>query len=151
MPASVTYGNNSEPILNQDHRLHIESASTSQRVVKSDFASCHVGGMLLLKLIGFIEDQRAEIHEISDRHIVMQLGRPWYSRWWHGGERRRPVRVRLDFADAGDGLPTWQKASARRSIVSVDIRPMALSYGSRDFHRRAQGVLRNLRLHFLAD
>lgn len=151
MPANVTCRENSEPILNT-HLLD-ENATNSlrRRVVKSQFLTCKVGGMLLLKLLGFIEEQRAEIEEVSDHHIVMQLGRPWYARWWHGDERRRPVRVRLDFAEPGEDLPTWKMATARRSVVDVDIRPASMSISNRDFHRRAQGILRNLRLHFVAD
>ncbi len=151
MPASVASRRNCEPVLNAEHRLDEPMSAPRRRVVKSDFVTCKEGGMLLLKMIGFIEEQRAEVREVSDHHIVLQIGRPWYSRWWRGGERRRPVRVRLDFADPGEDLPAWQNSTARRSVVNVDIRPMALSFGSRDFHRRAQGLLRNLRLHFVAD
>lgn len=124
---------------------------TDELVVTSQFAACKVGGMLLLKLVGFIEDERAEILEVSEGHIVLRLGQPWYLRWWHGIERRRPVSVRLDFADAGDDLPAWQRTTARRSLVKVGIRPMCRSFRSRDFHRRADSVLRSLRLHFVAD
>ncbi len=151
MPASVTCRLNSEPLSTADREFDKQETSPFQRKVNSEFVTCKVGGMLLLKMIGFIEDQRAEVLEVSDQHIVMQLGRPWFHRLWHGGERRRPVQVRLDFADPGDDLPTWKQATARRSVVSVEIRPMTLSFGTREFHRRAQGVLRNLRLHFVAD
>ena len=151
MPATVTYRENSEPILNTELLSEDADNSPRRRVVQSQFLTCKVGGMLMLKLIGFIEDQQAEIAEVSDHHIVMQLGRPWYSRIWHGDERRRPVRVRLDFADPGDDLPTWKMATARRSVVNVDIRPVSMTFPRRDFHRRAQGILRNLRLHFVAD
>ncbi len=151
MPASVTRRLNSEPLITAEREFEKQKVSPFRRTVKGEFVTCKVGGMLLLKMVGFIEDQRAEVLEVSDHHIVMQLGRPWYHRWWHGGERRRPVRVRLDFADPSVDLPTWKQARARRSVVNVDIRPMSLSFGTRDFHRRAQSVLRNLRLHFVAD
>ncbi|MGD9855765.1 MAG: hypothetical protein AB7U20_12540, partial [Planctomycetaceae bacterium] len=68
-----------------------------------------------------------------------------------GVEWGRPVSVRLDFAEPGIDLPRWQRASARRSMVNVEIRPMTGSFRSRDFRRRADSVLRSLRLHFVAD
>lgn len=115
------------------------------------FATCKIGGMLLLKLIGFIEDERAEIMEVSEEHIVLRLGQPWYLRWWHGEERRRPLAVRLDFSDPESELPNWRKANARRSLVTVNIRPMTKSFRPREFQQRAESVLHNLRLHFVAD
>ncbi|MGD9857908.1 MAG: hypothetical protein AB7U20_23435, partial [Planctomycetaceae bacterium] len=147
MPESVTSRRNGEsftpPIEFED-----DAADTmGGEGVSSRFATCKIGGMLLLKLVGFIEDERAEILEVSEDHIVLRLGQPWFARWWHGVERRRPVSVRLDFAEPGIDLPSWQRASARRSMVNVEIRPMTGSFRSRDFRRRADSVLRSLRLH----
>jgi len=127
-----------------------ERASTGQAIT-GQFSTCKLGGMLLLKLMGFIEDERAEILEMEEDHVVLRLGQPWYRRWWNGSERRRPVAVRLDFAEADERLPSWQEASARRSLVKVDIRPMTRTFRNRDFQRRADGVLGNLRMHFVAD
>jgi hypothetical protein len=106
--------------------------------------------MLLLKLIGFIQDQRAEILDVSEDQIVMRLGRPWYVRWWRGDERRRPICVRLNFADPRE-VAACQTTGARRSLVSVDIRPLTRTFHEADFHRRAEDILHNLKLHFVAD
>jgi len=151
MHQSVTRRRKGEPLTSAaDVDQGSKPASTPEGVT-SRFATCKIGGMLLLKLVGFIEDERAEILEVSDEHIVLRLGHPWYLRWWHGVERRRPVSVRLDFAEPSNDTPSWQKANARRSLVTVNIRPMTNTFRPRDFERRADAVLRNLRLHFVAD
>jgi hypothetical protein len=129
---------------------HFERVPARQHVT-GQFATCKAGGMLLVKLMGFIEDQRAEILDVSEEHIVMRLGRPWYVRWWQGGERRRPICVRLDFAEPGEAAASWQTAGARRSLVHVDIRPMTHSFREADFRRRADDILCSLKLHFVAD
>jgi hypothetical protein len=151
MPETVTSHRDCETTTSTPDVDHHAKQGPARQGITSQFATCKIGGMLLLKLVGFIEDERAEILEVSEDHIVLRLGQPWYLRWWHGEERRRPLSVRLDFAEPGDDTPNWRKANARRSLVNVDIRPLTRAYRSRDFQRRADGVLRNLRLHFVAD
>ncbi|MBX3436492.1 MAG: hypothetical protein KF861_03305 [Planctomycetaceae bacterium] len=151
MPESATCLPDIAPVTAHFELDQPTERAPSEQAVSSQFAACKIGGMLLLKLIGFIEDERAEILEISEEHVVLRLGRPWYSRWWNGDERRRPVSVRLDFAEPGNDLPTWQRATARRSLVKVNIRPMTTTFRNQDFQRRAQSVLRSLKLHFVAD
>jgi hypothetical protein len=107
--------------------------------------------MLLLKLIGFIEDERAEILDVSEAHITLRIGQPWFRRWWHGVERRRPLEVRLDFGEPGHDLQAWQQTRAARSAVDVRIRPLTWSFRQDDFQRRAEAITRSLRLHFVAD
>lgn len=149
MPESVTVrnGESRSCVQNRDPDADRVPARLG---VTGQIATCKAGGMLLLKLMGFIEDQRAEILDVSEEHIVMRLGRPWYVRWWDGGERRRPVRVRLDFADSCVDASA-QTSSARRSLVNVHIRPMTRSFREADFRRRADDILHKLRLHFVAD
>ncbi len=151
MPETVAISQTGEPSTSPTECNRDTEETTTQRGITSQFATCKIGGMLLLKLLGFIEDERAEILEAAEDHVLLRLGQPWYLRWWRGEERRRPVSVRLDFAEPGDDQPHWQAATARRSIVNVDIRPMTRSHRGRDFEQRADAVLRNLRLHFVAD
>ena len=151
MPETISSSRKGEPSAFTKESDHDAEGTPARQGITSQFATCKIGGMLLLKLIGFVEDERAEILEVAEDHVVLRLGQPWYLRWWTGEERRRPVSVRLDFAEPGDDLPQWQQATARRSIVKVDIRSMTTSHRGRDFQRRADAVLRNLRLHFVAD
>lgn len=123
----------------------------SKDCVKDQFVTCTLSNLLMYKLCGFIQDERAEILDVSENHVRLLLGRPWLSRVWNGGERRRPLEVRLDFSEPSGNLAKWQEAHAERAVVDVTIRPRCVSFRKRDFHRRAYSILRNLRLHFVAD
>ena len=123
----------------------------SDRIVTDRFVSCKVGGMLLLKIAGFIQDERAELINITEHDVTLRLGQPWYRRWWSGTERRRPIEVHLRFSAPGDDLATWQTASARRSVVEARIRPLSSTHRTEDFLRRADAIRNMLRLHFVAD
>jgi hypothetical protein len=114
------------------------------------FSSCRIGGMLLQKLLGFIEDERAEILSVSESHVTLRLGQPLLQRL-RGVDRRRPIEVRIQFADPGENLADWRRTGARRSAVTVILRPMSRGYSTRDFHRRADSILHQLRFHFVAD
>ncbi len=151
MSETMTISRSGEPSASPTESDRDAEGTATQQGITGQFATCKIGGMLLLKLLGFIEDERAEILEVAEDHVVLRLGQPWYRRWWNGSERRRPVSVRLDFAEPGDDQPRWKAATARRSMVNVDIRPMARSHRGRAFAQRADSVLRNLRLHFVAD
>ena len=107
--------------------------------------------MLFLKLAGFIQDERAEILNVTEHDVTLRLGQPWYRRWWSGTERRRPIEVHLQFAAPGADLATWQTANARRSVVEARIRPLSAAYRTSDFLRRAESIRKMLRVHFVAD
>jgi hypothetical protein len=120
------------------------------RCVTDRFSACKIGGMLMTKLLGFIEDERAEILNVSESQVTLRLGRPWLQRVGRK-DRRRPIEVCIQFAEPGEDLAEWQKTRARRSEVKVRLRPMSRLYPTRDFHRRADSILHTLRLHFVAD
>jgi hypothetical protein len=123
----------------------------SARCLRDRFLACRSGGMLLLKLSGFILEERARILEVSERHISLQLGQPWYRRWLRGGDRRRPIEVRIDFARTDESPDRWQVVNPRRSVVDVQLRPLACLYPTHDFRRRAESIRQLLRQHFVAD
>ena len=148
MPTVVTPSAHSQT----DIALVEQRYTADQRLIRDRFVACQVGGMLLLKLAGFIEDEQAEITSISEEQVTLRLGRPLWRRWFgQGRERRRPVEVQISFADPGEEMESWKRSSARRSAVDVMIRPLTSSFSSREFQRRADGILRMLRLHFVAD
>jgi hypothetical protein len=120
------------------------------RCVIDRFSACKIGGMLMTKLLGFIEDERAELLRVSETQVTLRLGRTWLQRM-SGGDRRRPIEVCIQFAEPGEDLAEWQKTRARRSEIKVCLRPMSRLYPTRDFHRRADSILHLLRLHFVAD
>lgn len=128
----------------------LERYAEQGRCVRDRFSSCCIGGMLLRKLLGFIEDEEAEVLDISESHVTLRMGRPWLQRL-RGVDRRCPIEVRIQFAEPGEDLGDWQKSQARRSEVQVRVRPLSQWYPTGDFHRRADSILQLLRLHFLAD
>lgn len=149
----------STPAASRQHQIHAPEShhpvakrvTDAGRTVTDRFVACKVGGMLFLKLAGFIQDERAEILSVSEYHITLRLGQPWYRRWWSGVERRRPIEVHVQFAEPGEDLATWQTASARRSVVETRIRPLSATFRTSDFQRRAEAIRKMLRLHFVAD
>ncbi len=124
---------------------------TNGRIVNDRFITCSLDNLLMYKLCGFIEDERAEILNVSEKEVRLLLGRHWLTRLMIGDERRRPLEVRLVFSEPGDDLPVWKSAHARRSVVDVTVRPLSATFGTKEFHRRAASVLQKLRLHFVAD
>jgi hypothetical protein len=128
----------------------LERYAAQGRCVTDRFRACRIGGMLMTKLLGFIEDERAEILSVCESQVTLRLGRPWLQRM-RGGDRRRPIEVCIQFAEPGEDLAEWQKTRARRSEINVSLRPMSRLYPTRDFHRRADSILHMLRLHFVAD
>lgn len=120
------------------------------RCVTDRFVACKLGGMLMIKLLGFIEDERAEILSVSESQVTLRLGRPWLRRL-NSADRRRPIDVRIQFAEPGDALSEFRTARARRSEINVSLRPGSYFYPTHDFHRRAYSILQTLRLYFVAD
>lgn len=149
MPVTVTSRRNHQRPSVSAERL--ERFAGAGRCVTDQFVACKIGGMLLLKLLGFMQDERAELLAVSDSEVTLTLGQPWYRRWGRGADRRRPVSVRIRFAEPGDDLAAWQQAAARRSVVAVELRALCASHRTADFHRRADAILQRLRLHFVAD
>lgn len=121
------------------------------RCVSDRFVACKAGGMLMNKLLGFIEDEGAQVVSISESQVTLRMGQPWYRRWSLGRDRRRPVEVKIQFAEPGEDLATWKQANARRSVVDVQLRPLTPTFRTHEFHRRADAILRTLRLYFVAD
>lgn len=148
MPATYVTPHGHQP--RDPSRERLARYAPQGRCVTDRFMACKIGGMLMTKLLGFIEDERAEILSISESQVTLRLGRPWPQRMSHG-DRRRPIEVQIQFAEPGEDLAEWQKAHARRSEVKVSLRPMSWLQPTRDFHRRADSILRMLRLHFVAD
>lgn len=150
MPVTVTTRWDHQPHATSEERL--TRYAQQGRCVSDQFVVCKIGGMLMLKLTGFIEDERAEVLSVSEDHVTLLLGRPWYRRiGCRSTERRRPVEVHIQFAEPGQKGVQWQAANARRSVVEIRLRPLTPTFTTRDFHRRADAILRMLRLHFVAD
>jgi len=149
MPTTVTKSSFHQQ--RQPSQQLLDQFAEQGRYVTDRFVACKTGGMLLTKLLGFIEDERAEVLGISESHVTLRLGRPWLKRLSERSERRRPIELTIRFAEPGEDLSKWKQANARRSVVDVLMRPLSRRYSTRDFHRRAEGILHNLRLHFVAD
>ncbi len=145
MASTVTLTRSGDPL--EERPL----ANASGRCIEDRFITCSLDNLMMFKLCGFIEDERAEIIDVSDKEVRLLLGRHWLTRLMNSRERRRPIEVRLMFSDPGDDLPVWKSAHAQRSVVDVSIRPLSLTIPTADFHRRAASVLNKLRLHFVAD
>jgi hypothetical protein len=135
----------------QPSQVLMDRFAEQGRCVTDQFVACKTGGMLLNKLLGFIDDERAEVLNISESQATLRLGRPLLGRLADWSERRRPVEVKISFAEPGEDLTQWKRANTRRSVVDVQLRPLTWRLSTKNFHRRAESIVHNLRQHFVAD
>ena len=49
-----------------------------------------------MKLLSFIEDQEAELLDITEDQLRLRVGRTWWERCWYGLRGHAPLEIRLD-------------------------------------------------------
>ena len=102
-----------------------------------------LGNTLLLKLCGFIADQKAHLMSVDERHVEMRIGPAF---WWQSWLTRTPrFRLRLDVEEAiaTSSLP-------RRSVASIGVTLDSLGKPTAQAESAAWGVLYRLRSYLMA-
>lgn len=113
--------------------------------------ACEIGGTLLVKLLGFVEDQQAELLDVTEDQLRLRVGRTWWERWWYGFGGHAPLEVRLDIQQACDESHQPQQATPpRHSRIDVAVRPLSRYWKPERFQTQAERVVHRLRWHLMA-
>lgn len=116
------------------------------------FASLNLGTTLTLKLLGFIEAKHAEILDVEEGLLLLQIGDSGLSRWLRSSHPL-PMRIRLTFSEL-DGSTInpdvdWHPGS-RYSQVDVAIHPLGRGWTQERFQEQSRRLLWDLRAHLVA-
>lgn len=109
------------------------------------------GGTLFVKLLGFIDDQEAELLDVREDQLRLRIGRTWWERWWHGLKGHAPLEVRIDIRHAtGELLMPHQRTRATQSEIDVSVKPLSPNWNPDVFQSQAERVIHRLRRYLLA-
>ncbi|MFG0335351.1 MAG: hypothetical protein ACF8TS_18485, partial [Maioricimonas sp. JB049] len=92
--------------------------------VADSFHVCSLDGLVVLKLIGFVEREQARILEVDERSARLRVGQTWWERLWNGGPRTQAVEVRLAFTAAKKDEVGPQGNQAPHARVDVKLVPV---------------------------
>lgn len=116
--------------------------------VTDSFYVCSLDGLVLLKLIGFVEREQARVLDIDEQSARLRIGQTWWERLWNGGPASRAVEVRLAFTPETPEESAVHRQRAPHSRVDVELIPAA-GRADESFRSCANALLRRLRWHFL--
>ena len=118
--------------------------------ISDELVTSNIAGTLMIKLCGFVEDQRAQIIDVSEAQLKLRIGYTLFERFWHGISGHGPLQITLDICDgAEESLPEWQQAQARHSTVHVRVEPTGRNWRQDRFEEAANHVLHRLRLYLM--
>lgn len=115
---------------------------------RDSLVACDFGGALIVKLLNFIEDQEAELLDVTEDQMRLRIGRTWWERWRHGLPGHAPLEVRLDIRHGTEEvLKPHHSPRSGHSQIDVDVRPLSRSWKPESFQSQAERVVHRLRRH----
>jgi hypothetical protein len=121
-------------------------------VVTESLSACDLANTLMLKLCGFIEDQQAQLLDISEDRYRLQIGFNRLTRFWHGISGHDPVEVTLEIQRDESYQPEARRASRPgRATIHVAVRPLGGRWRRASFEECGQRIVQRLRLHLMAN
>jgi hypothetical protein len=121
-------------------------------VVTESLSACDLANTLMLKLCGFIEDQQAQLLDVSEDRYRLQIGYNRLTRFWHGIAGHDPVEVTLQIHRDESYHPEAGRANRPgRATIDVAVRPMGGSWRRDRFEECGQRIVQRLRLHLMAN
>lgn len=129
-----------------------DSSGTKQMVYQTRFYACIAAEMVVYKLGGFVNDEKAKLIEVTPTRALLQLGTKGFFSSWGSTDERRPVEVELGFVkeSATEGA-TRRAAHSNQMQVQVRIRPVGKIKQTPVFEDRAKRVAKRLSSYFAAD
>ncbi len=101
--------------------------------------------ILVMKLKGYVQENKARLISIEEGKAIIQVGREGLFVKWGKKEKRQPIQINIDATDAL--RPATTKSPKRK--VKIKISPVGVP-GSREiFQHRARLAFRDLRSHFI--
>ena len=120
----------------------------SAPLVQDSVVSCSTGGILFLKVCGYVEAEHAEILAVNETHLRLRIGAvSWFSRVFNGAT---PIEVCLNFTSPAANTENWLHTHASQAAIDVVIRPTSQFHDSTEFTDTARRALWRLRCHLLA-
>jgi diguanylate cyclase len=119
---------------------------------EAQFLACTAAEMIVYKLGGFVNEEDAQLLEVTSERVRMRLGRRTLFSRWGKTDETRPVDVELDF---GSEVPlrdvNGRKVKSNQVHVTVRILPVGRVKSREIFIERARQVLKGLSTYFLAE
>jgi hypothetical protein len=121
--------------------------STDPFLFTGSFLACIAADMIVYKLGGFVNDQKASLKEVTAKRALIRLGSRSILPIWGSADDCRPVELTVEF---GDETTTRGSRVTRKVPIKVHIRPIGWVRKPEVFQTRACGVLKLLRSYFVA-
>lgn len=136
------------------HRIDSASPTRVPRgplPITHSLTACDLGNTLLLKLCGFIEDQNAELIEVSEDCYRLRIGHSRLARFWHGIAGHNPVEVTLHIRRDESYRPEVGRYSRPADArIEVVVRPLGLGWRRERFDECGHRIVNRLRFHLMA-
>ncbi|MEW4528535.1 hypothetical protein [Maioricimonas sp. JC845] len=126
-------------------------SGTADAPVSDSFYVCSLDGLVLLKLVGFVEREQARILDVDEQSARLRVGQTWWERLWNGGPATPAVDVRLAFTPERPQESESQGSKPPHSRVDVELVPAGRGRCDESFRAVANELLRRMRWHFLAN
>ncbi len=137
-----------------DLRFDSASAPPAPRgpfLITHSLTACDVGNTLMLKLCGFIEDQNAELLDVSEDCYRLKIGHARLTRFWHGISGHDPLEVTLQIRRDQTYRPETARGSRpANATVEIAVRPLGLGWRREKFNECGHRIVNRLRFHFMA-
>ena len=139
-PEDVVAPNTHTEAVKRVHR-HGEYVHTTQ------FVACQAADMLVFKLKGFVEDHKAQLLDVRNNLVAMQMGRKSWRGKWGDDPEKQPVEMIVSVGER----EVERKSATRRVALDVTVTPLGKPQDGDAFHNRATRVVELLRSYLLAD
>ena len=126
------------------------SVDNERLVFRTQIKAFMAADMVVYKLGGFVDENRAKLLEVTPSRAVMRVGHRGLLPFWGSTDHRRPVEMSLEF-DQPSSKSRAAGNNGAKVTVSVCIRPVGRVRKNGDFEARALRLIKELRSHFLAE
>ncbi len=117
----------------------------------SSFLACTAADLVVYKLGGFVNDQKAKLLEVTPQRALLQVGVRRLLPFWGNDDDSRPIHVELSFGEEQSPSAGIRRGASQLVEVRVKIRPLGWIKDSGIFRGRAERVLKELRSYFAAE
>lgn len=131
-----------------------ESATAEQEKLKqqwicrAEIVTNVASSMLPTKLKGYVLDNAAQILEIKEDELLLQVGAPGIFGGWGSKPDRQPLKVHIAFQE----LPRNENVAGNKKIMlHTTVEPIGRPSKHDTFHTRATLMIESLRSYLIAD
>ena len=137
-----------EQVVEREQPVEV-AKSSDPFVYQTCFSTCVTSDLIVYKLGGFVDEEKATLCSVESSKAVIRLGRRGLFSFWGKTDEKRPIEMRLELVDP-KSLPTGDRRRMHLNVI-VEIRPLGRCKSEKDFADRSKRVVEALRAHFVAD